>query len=177
MATKTGPTRDELLVLILKERALLESAIGKLTTKQQTEGGVTDATWSTKDLMAHLAAWEQMFLSWHRAGLRGDEPETPAPGFTWSWESLAKLNERIYRSYRRKSLADVRRFFDESHQQVMQAFAQMSDDDLNRPRRFAWTGKGTLAGAVTANTWRHYRWARTLIEKWRKAQKREQRAT
>jgi hypothetical protein len=112
-----------------------------------------------------------MFLGWYAAGLRGETPDTPAKGYTWSAASLHKLNDRICRAWHRKSLADVRRFFDESHQQVLAAFAKMTNDDLNTPGRFAWTGKGTLAGSVTANTWRHYRWARTLIEKWRKAQK------
>jgi hypothetical protein len=69
-------------------------------------------------------------------------------------------------------LADVRSYFDASYKQVLQVFVRMPDDDLNQAGRFAWTGKGTLGGALTANTWRHYRWARTLIEKWRKAQQR-----
>jgi hypothetical protein len=172
MAETKTPTRAEMARLIAEQRQLLEDALAKLTPRQMTQPGVTDAGWSAKDVMAHLAEWEQMFLGWHRAGLRGEVPITPAPGYTWSWNSLHALNERIYRKHRRKSLAAVRHYFHESHQDVLREFERMSEDDLNRPGRWAWTGKGTLAGALTANTWRHYHWARTLIDKWRKAEKR-----
>jgi len=168
---KNPLTRDEMLALIAKERQILEDAIGKLSAKEMTLGGVTDADWSVKDLMGHLVAWEQMFLGWYRAGLKGDVPDTPARGFTWSWESLHKLNERIYRRYRRMSLAEVQRLFAESYLETIGEIKRMSDDDLNQTGRFAWMGKGTLAGSITANTWRHYRWARTLIVKWRRANK------
>jgi hypothetical protein len=68
-----------------------------------------------KDLMAHLVEWEQMFLGWYRAGLRGENPQTPAPGYTWGWESLHKLNDKIYRHYRRAPLAEVRSLFAHSY--------------------------------------------------------------
>jgi len=165
MAPTPGPSREALSALITEQRRILEESLAKLSPRQMTQVGITDEGWSAKDLMAHLAAWEQMFLGWYMAGVRGEEPQTPAPGFSWSSDSLAKLNDRIFRQYHRSSLADVRRFFDQSHTEVLEAFAHMSADDLSTPGRYAWTGKGTLAGAVTANTWRHYRWARTLIVK------------
>ncbi len=169
---KSPLTRDEMLALIAKERQSLEDAIGKLGAKEMTLGGVTDADWSVKDLMGHLLAWEQMFLGWYGAGLKGEIPDTPAPGYTWNWESLHKLNDKIYRHYRRVPLAEVQRLFAESYAETIGAIKRMSNDDLNQKGRFAWTGKGTLAGSITANTWRHYRWARTLIVKWRGAQRR-----
>ena len=168
--TKKAPlTCDEMLTLIAKERQILENEIGKLQPSQLTQGGVTDANWSVKDLMMHLVAWEQLFLGWYRAGLKGEIPNTPAPGYTWSWESLHKLNDTIYRRSRRTSLAGVRSLFASSYAETIGEIKHLSDDDLNQTGRFAWTGKGTLGGSITANTWRHYRWARTLIVKWRRA--------
>ncbi len=170
--TKKAPlTRNELLALIAKERQILEDEIGKLEPRQLAQGGVTEADWSVKDLMMHLVEWEQMFLGWYRVGLKGEIPNTPAPGYTWSWESLHKLNDTIYRRYRRKPLAEVQSLFAKSYAETLDKIKRLSDDDLNQTGRFAWTGKGTLSGSVTANTWRHYRWARTLIVKWRRAQK------
>ena len=67
--TKKAPlTCSEMLALIAKERQILEDEIGKLEPRQLTQGGVTDANWSVKDLMMHLVEWEQMFLGWYRAG-------------------------------------------------------------------------------------------------------------
>ena len=69
------------------------------------------------------------------------------------------------------SLAEVQSLFAKSYAETISEIKQMSDDDLNQTGRFVWTGKGTLGGSITANTWRHYRWARTLIVKWRRMQK------
>jgi hypothetical protein len=40
--------------------------------------------WSAKDVLAHLTEWEQMVLGWYHAGLAGETPALPAPGFKWS---------------------------------------------------------------------------------------------
>jgi len=37
--------------------------------------------------------------------------------------------------------------------------------------RYMWTGKSTLGDFVASNTCSHYRWARTLIRKWAKAER------
>lgn len=31
-----------------------------------------------------------VFLGWYQAGIRGETPVTPAPGFTWGWKSLGR---------------------------------------------------------------------------------------
>ena len=145
--TKKAPlTRNEMLALIAKERQILEDEMGTLEPRQLTQAGVTDANWSVKDLMAHLMEWEQMFLGWYRAGLKGEIPDTPAPGYTWGWESLHKLNEKIYRRYRRKPWAEVQSLFATSYAEVIGEIKRISDDDLNQTGRFVWTGKGTLGG-------------------------------
>ena len=165
-------TKHQLVELIEQEHQTLMAAVEKVPLRARTQPGVTDGGWSVKDLLAHLTAWEQMFLGWYRAGVKGDTPETPAPGFTWSAADLDKLNDRIYRRGKRLSLAEVQRQFDASYAETLAQVKRMTDEELDTPRRYAWTGKGLLSGSVTANTWRHYRWARTLIVKWTRAQKR-----
>lgn len=152
--------------LVMDERQRLEEAIDALSPRQRTQRGIIDAGWSVKDIMAHLAEWEQMFLGWHAAGVRGETPETPAPGYTFGAKSLGQLNEAIYRKYRRRSLADVQAYFDQSYQQVLQALDGMSEEELNTPARYAWVGNHTVGDGLAANTWKHYRWARVLIAKW-----------
>jgi hypothetical protein len=166
------PSKEGHRKLVTDERRLLEQAIAALAPRQRTTRGVIDAGWSVKDIMAHLAEWEQMFLGWHAAGLRGETPETPAPGYTFGAKSLNQLNDAIYRKYRRRSLAEVQTFFEQSFEQMLQALDGMSEAELNTPARYVWLGKHTLGDGLAANTWKHYRWARTLIEKWAKRAKR-----
>lgn len=43
------------------------------------QSGVVD-DWSLKDLLAHLIAWDDLFIQWYLIGQRGGEPEVPALG-------------------------------------------------------------------------------------------------
>lgn len=160
------PSKEDHLKLVTDERHLLEETINALSTRARTAQGVIEAGWSVKDIMAHLTAWEQMFLGWYRASLRGEMPETPAPGYTFGAKSLNLLNDSIYRANRRRSLADVQRDFDRSYREVLQTLDAMTEDELNTPARYAWVGKHTVGDSLAANTWKHYRWARGLIAKW-----------
>ena len=160
------PSKEDHLKLVTDERHLLEETINALSTRARTAQGVIEAGWSVKDIMAHLTTWEQMFLGWYRASLRGEMPETPAPGYTFGAKSLNLLNDSIYRANRRRSLADVQRDFDRSYREVLQTLDAMTEDELNTPARYAWVGKHTVGDSLAANTWKHYRWARGLIAKW-----------
>lgn len=168
----THIAQSQLIELIEREHQTLMEAVANVPARARTQAGVTDGGWSVKDLLAHLTAWEQMFLGWYRAGVKGETPETPAPGLTWSAANLNKLNDRIYKHGKRLSLAEVQRQFDASYAETLAQVKRMTNDELDTPLYYAWTGKGLLSGSVTANTWRHYRWARTLIVKWMRKQKR-----
>jgi hypothetical protein len=37
---------------------------------------------SIKDMLAHLDAWQRMFLEWERVGRTGAVAQMPAPGYT-----------------------------------------------------------------------------------------------
>jgi hypothetical protein len=171
MDMNAKPSKADHRKLVTDERRLLEEAINALSLRERTARGIIEAGWSIKDIMAHLAEWEQMFLGWYRAGLRGEMPETPAPGYTFGAKSLSLLNDSIYRKYRRRSLTDVQSCFDQSYREVLQALDGMTEDELNTPARYAWIGKHTVGDSLAANTWKHYRWAHVLIAKWSKRKK------
>ena len=85
-------TKEQLLKEIEKERNSLEEFLSGLSAEQLIRPGML-GPWSAKDVMAHLLEWEQMFLGWHKAGLKGRMPEKPAPGFKWN--QLPQLNKQI----------------------------------------------------------------------------------
>jgi hypothetical protein len=123
--------------------------------------------------MAHLLEWEQMFLGWYKAGLRGKLPEKPAPGFKWN--QLPRLNQKIYEKYCDQSLQEVQRQFRLSYRQIMKTLQGLSEEDLFLPSRFAWTEKHTLLGFILPNTSSHYHWARTEMQKRMKKKRNEER--
>ncbi len=161
--------KQELLQAIQAERAALDETLALLTPRQRTQPGVTRGGWSVKDVLAHLLEWQQMNLAWYAAGLRGEKPPLPAPGFTW--RELPRLNEMIYRKHQRRSWQAIWRDFRASHDQLVALIETLPDADLVTLGRFAWTGPSwTLSDYFRANTAAHYLWARTRIRRWWRAQ-------
>ncbi|HVO70603.1 MAG TPA: ClbS/DfsB family four-helix bundle protein [Aggregatilineaceae bacterium] len=159
-------TRSQLLDEIETERKRLEANLAGLSEAEMLEPGAC-GDWSVKDILAHLVAWEQLFLGSYAAGLREETPKTPAPDL--NWRQLDVLNRRIYEQHRNQSLDDVRAAFAASYRDLMATVQAIPEEDLFAPSRFAWTGHWTLVAFVRGNSSSHYLWAKTLIRKWRKA--------
>jgi len=163
--------KQALMDEIRRERAALDETLVGLTPRQMTRAGVTRGGWSVKDVLAHLVEWQQMNLDWYAAGLRGEKPAMPAPGYTL--RELPRLNEMIYRKHHRRSLQAVRRDFESHHDQIVALISSLSDSDLVTLGRFSWTGPSwTLSDYLRASTAAHYLWARTRIRRWLRAESR-----
>ena len=161
--------KQELLYEIQRERTALDDALALLEPRQMTRAGVTRGGWSVKDILAHLVEWQQMNLGWYAAGLRGEKPAMPAPGFTL--RELPRLNEMIYRKHHRRSLQAIQRDYRSYHERVVALIEVLSDADLVALERFSWTGPSwTLSDYLRASTAAHYLWARTRIRRWWRAQ-------
>ena len=162
--------KQELLSEIQRERSSLDDTLALLSTRQMTKAGVTRGGWSVKDILAHLVEWQQMNLGWYAAGLRGETPAMPAPGYTL--RDLPRLNAMIYRKHHRRSLQAVLRDYRLYHERVVALIEALPDADLVTLQRFSWTGPSwTLSDYLRAATVAHYLWARTRIRRWWRAQR------
>lgn len=131
-----------------------------------TQRGVIDK-WSVKDILAHLMAWEQLFLGWYQSGLQGKIPEIAPVGM--SGKAIDALNQKIFAQYHQFPLDKVLAEFHASYQRVLAVVQAIPEEDLFTAERFAWTGKLTLADYITGNTCNHYHWAKAKIRTWLKA--------
>jgi hypothetical protein len=158
-------TQRELLKEIQFERKMLDEALAPVPTRLMTKADVTRGGWSVKDILAHLVEWQQMNLDWYSAGLRGEKPAMPAPGFTW--REIPRLNEMIYRKHRRRSLQAVLDDYRSYHRRIVTLIKTLPDRDLTTLGRFSWTGPSwALSDYLRASTAAHYLWARTRIRRW-----------
>jgi hypothetical protein len=158
-----------LLAEIQRERTALDATLALLSPRDMTRPGVTRGGWSVKDVLAHLVEWQQMNLGWYAAGLRGEKPAMPAPGFTL--RDLPRLNARIYRKHHRRSLRVVLDDYQTYHARVTELIEALPDEDLITLGRYSWTGPSwTLSDYLRASTAAHYLWARTRIRRWCRAQ-------
>jgi hypothetical protein len=161
--------KQDLLSEIQRERNALDDTLALLSARQMTRAGVTRGGWSVKDILAHLVEWQHMNLEWYAAGLRGEKPAMPAPGFTL--RELPRLNQMIYRKHHRRSLEAVMHDYRSYHERVVELIGALPDTDLVTLRRFSWTGPSwTLSDYLRASTAAHYLWARTRIRRWLRAQ-------
>lgn len=151
------------------ERAALDETLAMLTTRQMTQAGITRGGWSAKDVLAHLVEWQQMNFDWYEAGLRGEKPAMPAPGYTL--RELPRLNEMIYRKHHHRPLRAVLSDYRSYHDRMVALIESLSDDDLVTLSRFSWTGPSwTLSDYLRASTAAHYLWARKRIRRWLRTQ-------
>ncbi|MFW9810015.1 MAG: ClbS/DfsB family four-helix bundle protein [Candidatus Thorarchaeota archaeon] len=157
--------KERIIESIHIERRRLEKNLTSLSDTDMMEPGVV-GEWSVKDILAHLFDWEQRFLGWYEAGLRGEVPETPAPGLKWS--QLRILNQRIFEKYQDRALSDIKKEFQSSFEKVLETVNDIPEKDLFKIGRYQWTGKDTIGGFILANTANHYRWAKSRIRSWMK---------
>ncbi len=159
-------TKAEIMGLIRSERGSLERVLAELSEGQMTQPGVENS-WSVKDILTHIIAWEKLMVGWIDESLRGEVPQRPAPGMTW--DDLDRLNEQIYLSNRDRDLADVLGDFHRSYERALATVEALTEEDLVDPQRFAWREGSPLWHMVAGNMWEHYQEHREPIEKWLKA--------
>jgi uncharacterized protein (TIGR03083 family) len=155
-------TKDQLIAEVQSEYQALEELIATLTPEQMTQPGVI-GKWSVKDVLAHLAEWEQMMLSWYAAGLRGENPQTPSDEFGWG--QLHGLNQKIYEKHHQRELEEVLALFRAYYQEALALVQSLTEAELFSRGKYAWMGQHHLGNFIHANMGGHYRWAWKGIKK------------
>jgi hypothetical protein len=173
MADEVTPTevppavigKAELLERTRREYAALEDAIGGLTEAQLT--APLDGDWSIKDMLAHLAAWQQILLRFH-IGRQPFSEAAPHIAVDYQTSDVDTINAALFQRDRALPLADVLDTFRRSHQQTLATIEAMSEADLFRqytpPGRDAADG-GQLINWIVGDTYEHYMEHRATIEK------------
>ncbi len=156
-------SKQEMLDLISSEWEALGTVLDQLDRESMSDVGV-ESTWSAKDIMAHITAWEKLMIQWLEESLRGETPQRPAPGE--SWDDLDLFNEQLYKENKDKTLGEVLLEFGEIHNKAMETVAAMEESDLLDPDRFEWRKGDPIWHLVGGNTWLHYKEHRETISRW-----------
>lgn len=129
------PTREQAKTILLACRAWTDREIEGLDAKQLTTPTVLgDGTWSIKDLLGHLAAWEERALV--VAGVR------PSPASSLSFASADDFNAHHLALRRSWSLPKVRRNYVSVRSSLVSAIDGMTDDE--------WFRKVSVANGTSA---------------------------
>lgn len=153
-------TKAELIAAADSEFDRLWTAVDAVPISERERAGACEA-WSVKDLLAHLHAWQEMALSWEKAGSAGEKPPIPAEGY--SFAETPALNEVIHQRTKDDGWDDVVARLRATHAELLRVIEAYSEDDLFTKRRFAWTRSTSVGSYMVSATSSHYAWASKLI--------------
>ena len=153
-------SKTELLASIHAERVKLEKKISGLNRAELVYPG-TMGEWSVKDILQHLVDWEQRWISWYAAGIRGELVVTPEPGY--NWRQMGVLNERYRQIYKDRPLDEVLTAFHLSYRQILDVIEKIPEEEMLTLGVYPWIGKLPLIKWIAGNTCEHYQWAIQMI--------------
>ena len=147
-------SRERLLTTLeARWRDLLASYAG-LSDAGLTEPGVT-GTWSVKDIIAHVSAWEEEALTHLPVVLAGGRP----PRYSVTHGGIDAFNAQMTERHRTLTLADVLRQREETHRRLL-AF-------VGRVPEAACAGDTRFRRRLRLDTYGHYAVHTKAIRKWR----------
>jgi len=119
------PTRRQALRTLEEGRARIEDLLDRLPKAAMTTPGLGGGTWSPKDLLGHLASWEEYALDALAAWTRNERAPIDELQFTLP---TSRINEQAVARKASWSPARVRREADRTHEELLAAIRATSDD-------------------------------------------------
>jgi len=144
--------KERLVQILVNAHNDFQRLLDEMKAEKLTEVGVVEG-WSVKDILAHIAFWEQRVIAWAAALNQGTQPEPPFWPSDWSEE---RINQAIYEQNRDRTLQDVLDQWQRVHQSVLRAVQEMSEQDLFE-RKVEWLGNATFGEALPGNSFEHLR--------------------
>ena len=151
-------TQPELLNLIKQTWTDWQATLAQVSPSQMTQPGV-EGHYSIKDIIAHITWYEQEMV-----GLLSTR--TLAGSDLWNLPTHRR-NAAIYDQNKDRPLPDILTQSHQTHQQLLNHLATLTDDELNHPGRFTnmppdWLPHQLIAG----NTHQHYPDHTTTLQSW-----------
>jgi hypothetical protein len=127
-----------------------------------TESGVEDS-WSIKDILAHIAAWERLAFDRIHAALNKVPLKFP---LIKGDADVDKFNDEVFENNKNQPLEMVMTEFSNSHKDFLAQIIELDEDFLFNPLPFDWAGKLSVQVVISANTHWHYLEHAESITKW-----------
>jgi hypothetical protein len=116
--------------MLERGRAATDDLLARIPARHVATPGLGGGAWSARDLIGHLASWEEYALEAMRAWDRGDRAEIDRMWFT---VSTAELNAANVERKAAWPLAKVRRESSRTHEELLAAFRARSEAAWRAP--------------------------------------------
>ena len=148
--------REQLLARLDKAWAALGESYAGLTEAEMNTPGVA-GDWSVKDMLAHVATWEEEALKYLPLVIAGGRPPRYA-----SYGGIDAFNARMTETKRGMSLAEVQRHLEETHRQLIAYLLRVPEEQFATETRFR--------HRLRLDTYSHYPLHTSMIRAWREQQ-------
>lgn len=145
--------REQLLTRLDNAWTTLRESYAGLTEDEMMAPGVA-GDWSVKDMLAHVATWEEEALKYLPLILAGGRPPRYA-----SYGGIDAFNARMTEAKRRLSLAEAQRHLEETHRQLIAYLRRVPEEQFATETRFR--------HRLRLDTYSHYPLHATMIRAWR----------
>jgi hypothetical protein len=145
--------KDHILTALREIHDRWEELLARLGEEQITTP-LSPSEWTTKDVIAHLMAWQQRSIA-RLEGARFDrEPELPTwiPDLDPDGEgNTGRTNDWIYEAYREQPWSKVHRDWAEGFLLFLRSAEAINERDLLDTGRYSWLGGYSLALILLAS--------------------------
>ena len=152
--------RTELLSQLISVRAELQALLRDLSQAHLTTPGAL-GTWSVRDVLAHLTAWEVDMLTNLGRVKRGAKPGTTQ----WTKATIEKQNQIWHAEMRDRPLPSILADMDGARKQTLRVLEAMSDQEAAQPAD--WLQGRSVADYVAEMTINHEREHLENLRHWR----------
>jgi uncharacterized damage-inducible protein DinB len=149
--------------LIRATNMRLDLLLSGLNVDQMNQPGAV-GVWSVKDVIAHIAFWERYATGIVHAVLEGETPVLDAEDLTET------RNASVVAQYYQRPLGAVIAEWHAARGELLDALADISDEELNDPQRMAWSDGRTLLDRVAGNSYQHEQEHIDQIREWMRSQ-------
>ena len=160
-------TRDEILKKIREDHTQLLATLAEIPEERIIKQPLVE-WWTIKDLLGHIAMWEQVAIKFIAEYKRDGVPQ-PLGISDDAADEVAKHNKREAVIRRDWSLARVRAEFDAAHRDLLAAVETLSDAALSKQLPAPWDQGDTLEKLIAINSYQHNPEHIAQIKEWRSA--------
>ena len=158
MSTTTPATSKDLLARIERDWRPFREGIGRVAGRI---GEATSAGWTYRDLIAHVAAWEDRTsrrLRIFRESGRQVGPEGDAALAIPDARDTDGYNAQVAAAHRDATGAALLRELDDAHRALTSEIAQLNDEQMaHDPQPTSWGPQSWVVAITAGNSFGHYR--------------------
>lgn len=154
-------TKEELLHHLRRERLAFDNLVATVPEDVGIDPNLPDGG-SVKDLLAHIAAYERWTAAQMRAANEGRAPtdmelygQESLPPEAQNWDT-DQINAAIRDQYQDLTYAEARALAGSAFNELVEAIAATSEDDLLKSGSQAWVRETNLMAAIPGQSFAHY---------------------